>query len=130
MDFIDVLRIIFIISIFVELISYFVKYKVSKHRKENKEERFREEVEARRIANIIRREEKERNSQSTEQMSYKQKEKIRRKRIKELLKGEDVGMSEELNEIEKRKEQETIIFDLLKEEAQRNKQEKLNVQVH
>ena len=117
----NILRIAFWLSLLLNLIVCLICYIINKTRRKNLEEKNREKG----IVDIIRREEK---SQGYSEMSASEKEVRRRLRIKELLRGEDSKDDEYVQDIEKLRKQEDRIFDLLKEESRKDKQERINNQ--
>ncbi|ORX51500.1 hypothetical protein BCR36DRAFT_351358 [Piromyces finnis] len=131
MDFDTILLLVFNITLVGGIITKIICKCISKYRKENKEENLRLKAEYQRIAKIIRKEEKEMQlSDDYKPTSYKEKTKMRKRRIKELLNDKNAGINDDFIEIKQRKEQEDKIFDLLKQEAQKNKQEKIEIQVN
>jgi len=117
----NILRIAFWLSLLLNLIVCLICYIINKTRRKNLEEKNRKKG----IVDIIRREEK---SQGYSEMSASEKEVRRRLRIKELLRGEDSKDDEYVQDIEKLRKQEDRIFDLLKEESRKDKQERINNQ--
>jgi len=126
----NILRILFISSFLINGIVNLVIYIINKTRRENIEESNRKKIERQRIVTIVRREEKEIEAQGNEKMDPTEKMIRRRKRVTELFRGIDRESEQEIREMEERKEQENKIFDLLKEEARKDKENGINIRIN
>jgi len=126
----NILRILFISSFLINGIVNLIIYIINKTRRENIEENNRKKIERQRIVTIVRREEKEIEAQRNEKMDPEEKMIRRRKRVTELFRGIDMESEKDIREMEERREQENKIFDLLKEEARKDKENGINIRIN
>jgi len=126
----NILRILFISSFLINGIVNLIIYIKNKTRRENRKENNRKKIERQRIVTIVRREEKEIEAQRNEKMDPEEKMIRRRKRVTELFRGIDMESEKDIREMEERREQENKIFDLLKEEARKDKENGINIRIN